>query len=110
MESSLRAGANIIDTSQKQSGTPRHQDSDSQGFMTDILSDESGINVHRLQAVIFNVLFGITFIANLWTHGKFPEFNSSELGLIGLSSGAYLAMKTNENKTTAAKTTTPKTT
>ena len=73
--------------------------------MTDILSDESGVNVHRLQAVIFNVLFGVTFIVNLFTYEKFPEFNNSELGLMGLSSGAYLAMKTNENKAIPQKST-----
>ena len=93
------AGANLVDTSQKQNSTVRHQDADSKGFFADILSDESGVNVHRLQAVVFNVLFGVTFLVNLFAFDKFPEFNTSELGLMGVSSGGYLAMKTNENKT-----------
>ncbi len=93
------AGASLIDVSQKQSGKTLHQHSDSKSFMTDILSDENGISMHRLQAVIFNLLFGIIFISVMWMQSKFPDFDSSQLTLMGISSGGYLALKTNENKT-----------
>lgn len=102
------AGSSLITVNQQQKGLVRHQDNPSSVFFQDILSDENGINMHRLQAFIFNVLFGLTFIANFWIKEKFPEFNTSELSLIGVSSGAYLALKTNENKSTPApKTTVP---
>ena len=94
------AGSSLITTAQRQNGIAVHQDTASKGFFQDILSDENGINMHRLQALIFNVLFGITFIANFWIKNKFPEFNNAELSLLGVSSGAFVALKTNENKTT----------
>ena len=93
------AGAGLIDTSQKQSGKTLHQHNNSKGLMTDILSDENGVSMHRLQAVIFNILFGIIFITVMWAQSKFADFDSSQLTLMGISSGAYLALKTNENKT-----------
>jgi len=92
------AGASVIDVSQKQSGMVRHQDKGSQGFFVDILSDDSGISMHRLQTVIFNVVFGIVFIVYLIEKQAFPDFSNAELALVGVSSGAYLALKTNENK------------
>ena len=100
----------LIDTSQKQTSKPLHQHSNSKGLMTDILSDENGITMHRLQAVIFNVLFGLIFIVVMWTQNTFADFDSSQLALMGISSGAYLAMKTNENKTIPTTTTTTDTT
>jgi hypothetical protein len=102
-------GAGLIDTSQKQTGLSLHQHNDSKGLFNDILSDENGISMHRLQAVIFNVLFGIIFISIMWMQHKFADFDSSQLTLIGISSGAYLALKTNENKTTPTPVPTPKT-
>lgn len=96
------AGSSLINADHEQKGLVRHQDLGSNGFFQDILSDGNGINMHRLQALIFNILFGITFIANFWMKEKFPEFNTAELSLIGVSSGAYLALKTNENKSTPA--------
>ena len=94
------AGGSIIDAGQQQSNIVRHQDASSKGFWLDILSDDSGVSMHRFQAVMFNVIFGVTFLATFWIQQKFPDFNNSELMLMGISSGAYLALKTNENKTT----------
>ena len=96
------AVASTIDISQKQTGKSLHQDDDSKGFFNDILSDENGISMHRLQAVIFNALFGIVFIIIMWTEKKFPDFENTQLALMGLSSGSYLALKTNENKASNA--------
>ena len=96
------AGGSIIDTGQRQTTPCRHQDIETQGFIKDILSDENGVSMHRFQALIFNLLFGITFIVTFLTHNEFPEFNNSELALMGVSSGAYLALKTNENKNETA--------
>ena len=58
--------------------------------------------MHRLQSVIFNLVFGVIFIAYLITKKAFPDFSDTELALLGVSSGAYLALKTNENKVVAA--------
>ena len=96
------AGGSLINVGQKQKGIARHEDENSKGFIQDLLSDENGISMHRMQSLVFNILFGITFLINFWMKGKFPEFNNAELSLIGVSSGAFLALKTNENKGVAS--------
>jgi hypothetical protein len=84
----------------------------SQDFILDILSDKSGVSIHRLQAVIFNIIFGIWFIYNVYMaieglNGKTaqPEVDKimqimkeNYLMLIGLSAGTYATIKATENK------------
>ncbi|HEY0678187.1 MAG TPA: hypothetical protein VGD17_07865, partial [Chitinophagaceae bacterium] len=96
-----------IDNSQVKEDQPlppsRHQDLyPSQGMLTDILSDESGISIHRLQAVIFNILFGIAFIYSFLlnvTLENYPfiDFDSWQFVLLGISAAGYLGIKANEN-------------
>jgi hypothetical protein len=108
--------------------TTRHQNLPAENFLTDILSEQNGISIHRLQAVIFNAVFGIWFIGsvvyNLVTgHDPcaglaagtqaaldckqtpldyiMPVISDNNLILIGLSSATYAAMKTTENKVPA---------
>ncbi|MEO0873627.1 MAG: hypothetical protein AAFY48_03390 [Bacteroidota bacterium] len=80
----------------------RHQTTRRQfSFLVDILSDHNGISLHRFQALIFNLAFGIIFVIQFFeTFGDtstLPEFDSTTLGLLGLSSGGYLTMKFGEN-------------
>lgn len=102
------ASGSVIDAGQAQiaqeTNTARHQDERSAHFIKDILSDGHGISTHRFQALIFNLIFGLIFINYFFTHQyQFPDFNSYQMGLLGISSGAYLAVKTNENKSPANK-------
>jgi hypothetical protein len=92
-----------IDMSQAQAAqaqtTVRHQDESNKHFLQDILSDGHGVSAHRFQALVFNILFGIIFVAVFFKNGfKFTEFDTYALATMGISSGAYLTMKTNENK------------
>lgn len=77
----------------------RHQDrSVSQGFFVDIMSDEYGLSVHRFQAVVFNLVYGLSFLIQVFTSLKeFPSYDDSTLALLGVSSAAYVALKMNEN-------------
>lgn len=81
----------------------RHQDIfDSQGFLTDILSDDNGISIHRLQAVAFNVIYGIGFIGFFFTSTSqhqypFIDFEPWQLSLLGISAIGYLGVKSSEN-------------
>ena len=111
---------------------PRHQDHPASNFIIDILSDQNGISIHRIQAVIFNLVFGIWFISivlynmgtghdpcALYAAGSqlamacrqdplnymMPVISDNNLILLGLSSATYAAMKTTENKVPAAVTT-----
>ena len=71
-------------------------------FIRDILSDDKGISVHRYQAVIFNLIFGVGFIGffitNLNHHYPFPDFTDWQFSLLGISSATYLGLKSFENK------------
>lgn len=92
--------ARIVDNTQaNNTATVRHQDAQaSQGFFMDILSDESGISVHRFQAVVFNLIFGVSFLYDFISDSYvFPSYDYEQLALLGISSGAYIALKMNEN-------------
>lgn len=100
------AGGRMIDNSQTNDpSVTRHQDQHpSAGFITDILSDENGLSIHRFQALIFNLTYGLTFLVEVFskahTNGSFPKYDDPVLGLLGLSSGTYIYMKMNESQTT----------
>ncbi|MBR2648222.1 MAG: hypothetical protein IKD55_05250 [Sediminibacterium sp.] len=94
-----RIMASIIDGSDIQNGKDRVKaDRNSINFITDILDDGHGISIHRLQGLLFNVLFGIIYLNTFSLCLKtLPSFSAQELALIGISSGSYLALKANEN-------------
>ncbi len=98
--------ARIIDISdQKNPDITMIQNQDTENFILDILSDSNGVSIHRFQSVVFNVTFGVWFISqvlhNLPTspvNEIIPVLSQNNLILLGLSSGAYVALKTTENK------------
>lgn len=93
------SAGNIIDTSEaSQPGVRRHQDSASDGWLLDIISDRNGVSMHRVQAVIFNLVYGIIFVKTVLLSTSMPDFSEQELILLGISSGTYIAVKANENK------------
>jgi hypothetical protein len=85
----------------------RTQDTDAQNtaiepkLLTDILSDDNGISIHRFQAVIFNIVFGIGFIAcfiqSLNNAYPFIDYTYWQFALMGISSATYLGLKASEN-------------
>ena len=81
----------------------RHQDIyDSAGFLSDILSDDNGISIHRLQAVAFNIIFGIGFLSAFFMLASkhaypFTDFEPWQFSLLGISAIGYLGLKTSEN-------------
>ncbi len=70
----------------------------SEGFLKDILSDNSSINIHRFQNVLFNLTFGIIFIQKAFSSHLLPEFDNNALLLMGISSGTYAGLKITEYK------------
>jgi len=96
----------VIDNSQKDNagGTISQQDWPSSGFLTDIISDENGISIHRLQNVIWTVIVGVIYIYYVIINSKIPDgnvINNDLLGLMGISAGTYLGLKTTENSGTS---------
>lgn len=100
--------ARVIDNSQSNdSSISMHQNEKSEGFWMDILSDQNGVSIHRFQSVLFNIAFGVAFISHFinsipdkitfGTAIPLANFDSTTLGLIGLSSATYATLKFNEN-------------
>jgi hypothetical protein len=69
----------------------------SKGLLTDIMSDEKGISVHRFQLVLFTVGLGVYFIWHVIYYLQMPEYSSTLLLLIGVSNTTYAGLKINEN-------------
>ena len=67
-----------------------------QRFFTDILSDNQGMNVHRLQMVIWTAAFGGIFIYESIKNGVFPTFDDQAFVLMGISSATYVWFKRSE--------------
>ncbi len=95
--------AKVIDTNQIQNPdiTTVIQDSTSEGFLYDILSDGNGISISRLQTVIFNIIYGASFVGIAVSQCVLYSFSPETLGLLGISSTAYALLKIPENKPAA---------
>ncbi|MCW3082730.1 MAG: hypothetical protein JWP12_96 [Bacteroidetes bacterium] len=120
--------ARLIDSSDQSGQLPRIQDQEKENIFLDILSDNNGVSISRLQTVLFNLIFSVWFFIKLWKNldcfdaaisklgvnscstitdgiktlidGIIPDFDSNTLVLLGISSGTYAAFKTTENKST----------
>ena len=105
------ASARLIDISDQNSGNALISiNSARQGFWLDILSDQTGVSIHRLQAVLFNALFGGWFFytscknlellksSQLTADKVMPVIAQNNLILLGISAGTYVALKSTENK------------
>lgn len=68
----------------------------SRGWFQDVLTDDTGISVVRLQFVVFNVIAGLYLVRQVLVAWALPDFDSSLLALISISSAGFLVQKTNE--------------
>ena len=69
-------------------------------FFVDLLSENGRLSLHRLQIVVWTVVLGIVFVARVRRELVMPEFSETLLGLMGLSSVTYVALKVPELKKT----------
>jgi hypothetical protein len=97
------AAGKIIDNSDQK--TNLNRDHPSEGFFIDLLSDSSGVGIHRFQNLAFNIVIGLYFLYEVIVNLHMPEIDSSLLTLMGISSGTYALLKANENKTPVTTTT-----
>jgi len=65
----------------------------SQGFLLDILRDETGISFHRFQMVIWTVILGFVFVVGVFRNLELPDSSPTLLGLMGISAGIYIGFK-----------------
>jgi hypothetical protein len=78
--------------------TPSASDVASQGFLRDILGDGHGYSFHRFQIFAWTIVLGLIFASSVYYDLTMPEFSSTLLGLMGISSGTYLGFKFPEQK------------
>jgi hypothetical protein len=63
-------------------------------WLLDILSDSDGkIVLHRFQIVVWTFVLGVMFVTSVVTQLTMPEFSSTLLATMGISSGTYLGFK-----------------
>jgi len=74
----------------------------SQGFLRDVLSDSGGISLYRLQLFVWTLVLGIIFVASVYHGLQMPQFSSTLLGLMGISSGTYVGFKVPETRAAAS--------
>ena len=74
----------------------------SRGWWLDLLSDDQGVSIHRLQQVGFTLLLGYLFVRTVYKTVALPDWNENEILLLGISSATYLGLKAQENKQTTA--------
>jgi len=92
------AGTTIDTIQQQDPSIIRVQDKVTKiGFLTDILSDAKGISIHRFQVVMFNIIYGCSFVAIVVSEYRMIDFPSETLALLGISSGTYALLKVSEN-------------
>lgn len=87
---------------------PRHQNSPSQGFFIDMLSDDNGISLHRFQNFVWTVIAMTVYVykvSEITTGCVLPELSDTLLTLTGISSATYLVLRSKENDDPPAVTT-----
>ncbi|MEK6303509.1 MAG: hypothetical protein AABO41_22610 [Acidobacteriota bacterium] len=70
----------------------------SAGFLRDILADGSGYSFHRFQIFAWTIVLGVIFVSSVYNSLSMPEFSTTLLGLMGISSGTYIGFKFPEQK------------
>jgi hypothetical protein len=83
---------------QIQALTPPPTATASQGLLRDILRDSSGYSFHRFQIFAWTIVLGIIFVSSVYNNLSMPEFSTTLLGLMGISSGTYIGFKFPEKK------------
>jgi len=83
---------------QLQGITPPSTAGHSQGLLRDILRDGSGYSFHRFQIFAWTIVLGIIFLSAVYNSLAMPEFSTTLLGLMGISSGTYIGFKFPEQK------------
>lgn len=65
----------------------------SEGFLFDVLRDETGVSFHRFQMAAWTIILGFVFLTSVYRDLTMPDFSTTLLGLMGISSGTYIGFK-----------------
>jgi hypothetical protein len=86
-------GAAVIEQPPAGAATPPTPATSKGHWWLDILSDEQGVNFHRFQMAVWTLVLGIIFMQQVYKNLAMPDFDSTLLGLLGISAGTYLGLK-----------------
>jgi hypothetical protein len=97
LEAAVTQAASLLDPKQAALDDVTKQltlgESKTQGFLLDILSDDTGVSLHRFQMAVWTIVLGVLFVIGVWQKFRMPEFDPTLLVLMGISSGTYLGFK-----------------
>ncbi|MBN3753689.1 hypothetical protein G3N95_12125 [Paraburkholderia sp. Tr-20389] len=65
-------------------------------FFRDLVSDESGVAIHRVQMLVFTVVVGVMFIYQVVATASMPALEPYTLIMIGISGATYIGLKSTE--------------
>jgi hypothetical protein len=68
------------------------------GVLFDLVAENNVISFHRFQILVWTLILGIMFIANVYNELAMPQFSATLLGLLGISAGTYVGFKLPESK------------
>ena len=92
--------ASVIDKAEISDNRPRHQNTPSEGFFIDILSDDNGISLHRFQNLAWTIIAMTVYlykVLQVTTGCQLPELSDTLLALTGISNATYLVLRSKEN-------------
>jgi hypothetical protein len=92
----------IMDKREINDNRTRHQNSPSQGFFIDILSDDNGISLHRFQNFVWTLIAMTIYlykVSLIRTGCVLPELSDTLLALTGISNVTFLLLRSKENAT-----------
>lgn len=93
IDNSTRAARGRAESLQLPSNPAQQTASARHSFFNDILCDENGYSLHRVQLVIWTLVTSAVFVGSLINTYSVPEVDGTMLGLMGLSNGTYLGFK-----------------
>lgn len=67
-------------------------------ILVDLLCDETGVSLQRLQFLLWTVVTGVYYVHQAFTTYELPVLDASILALIGISGGTFVVMKPSENR------------
>ena len=65
----------------------------SEGWFKDIVTDNNGTALHRLQVVCWTALLGVVFLIGVWRDLAMPQFDGTLLALMAVSGAGYVGFK-----------------
>lgn len=69
-----------------------------ENLVSDLVTGSEGASLHRLQFTVWTLALMVVFVVTVWKTLAMPDFDSTLLALMGISSGTYAGLKLPERK------------